>query len=216
MLVRTLIPVYLIIVLYSTNCLSQPKKNMTNGASSPIELINSSITATEKNNFAAFQQFYYIKSDKDKKEVEALIGLMKLEPRIKEFKDAGYKKFGDSFYEVLDKVHYELNLGLECMPDFKSVNTKEIKIQAMLEDTIASTTINQKDILGDSQRTGFIMIEEAGRWYYSIANGREVLYIAMNQLISEAEPMLAEAKTVEGLKEKINPLRNLFNDYYDL
>ncbi|MGB4773972.1 MAG: hypothetical protein WBP45_02255 [Daejeonella sp.] len=216
MLVKTIMQVCLVTILSAGTCLGQSAKMAMNGAGSPAELLNRSIAAVEKGDLDAFREFYLIKSDRDKKEVEALINLMKLEPRIKQFRDAGYKKFGDDFYEVLDKVHYELDLGLECMPDFKTANPKELKIQAMFGDTTVSKRTRQKDILGEpAMAAGFGMIKRSGRWYYVIADKREILYIAMNALVSKAEYLLAEAKTADDLTKKVSALRDLFNDYYD-
>lgn len=216
MLVKTIIPICLMTILSAATCLGQSAKMISNGAASPAELLNRSIAAVEKRDLDAFREFYLIKSDQDKKEVEALINLMKLEPRIKQFRDAGYKKFGDDFYEVLDKVHSELDLGLECMPDFKTVNPKELKIQTMFGDTTVSKRTSQKDILGEpAMAAGFGMIKRSGRWYYVIADKRESLYIAMNAFISKAEIMLKEAKTADELTKKVDLLRDLFNDYYN-
>lgn len=216
MLVKTIIALSLTTVLCVANCLGQAKKNITYGAASPAELLNRSITAVEKNDLDAFREFYLIKSGQDKKEVEAIINLMKLEPRIKQFRDAGYKKFGNDFYEVLDRVHYELDLGLGNFLDFKSINPKELKVQVMFGDTSVIHSITQKDILGyPTIASGVGMMKKSGRWYYVIADKRELLYIAINALVSKAEIMLAEEKTVEEMKKKIYPLRDLFNDYYD-
>ncbi len=204
-----------LLLFLSTIGISQMKgnKTMQQGAATPEELLQYSAKAIQEKRFDDFQTLYFAQSEKEKKEVFATIELLKLWERIEIWIKNGNEKFGGDFYNAIDAIKFELNLA--AVPNYSSA--KKIKLSKIQDDEFASTTLAYKDLLTNSEDyQGYGMEKHAGRWYHPLPTKRVVLAKAMEQCVTQLEKLLLQEKNAQDIVKKVKPLRDLFNEYYEL
>jgi len=192
------------------------KANAQKGASTPNELFKMAAANMKTNNMEAFRPLYNLQKNQTEKDLDAMIGVMKLYPRLKMFLENGRKKFGKDFnYEVIDRFNYELDASMNWVVDFEKTSTETFKVSKMAEDYIIATApTTQVNPDGETSNMSFVVMQYNGKWFFAVPYKRIELLKAVAPFIDQSEKLLQESTSAEELAKKMKPLGNLFSDYY--
>jgi hypothetical protein len=188
----------------------------TTGGSTPNELFKLAAQAMKDNNMEAFRPLYLLDKKQSAKDLDGMIGVMKLYPRLKAFLDNGAKKYGRDFNdEVLERFNYELDPATNWVLNFERASAREFKISKMGGQTLASALVTFVNFKGESSSASYVVMQNAERWYFSVPSKRAELLKALTPFVDQSEKFLKESKSAEELSTSMKPLHQLFDDYFN-
>ncbi len=184
------------------------------GASTPEAFFREAAEIKKSGTFTDFSRFYKPTDEFQKKEVDAIVGLMWEAQRARALLKLGKEKWGDDFEYVIDAGSYELGLCLDHDINFSIALSGEIKTSKMLDEIIATGTVSIIDVYGDEVMMSYPLIQKDGRWFIEIPDKRQILLEAVKGYLDELEILLNATKVLSEMEERIAGLSHHFEDYY--
>jgi hypothetical protein len=188
------------------------------GGATPNDLFAQAASAMQSQDYAAFGKLFLLQKDQKPEEIEAMVGIIKLYPKLIEFKEAGLKKFGKDFeYEIVTSTYgMDLDFGVNWKFDFEAAKNATYKQRDMFGELWAtSATKIAWEGFENSLNNPVTAVQKDGRWYMFLASKRVELLKALEKFIPEAQKLLEQSTSAEELAEKMKPLRDYFDDFHN-
>jgi hypothetical protein len=189
-----------------------------NGGATPNDLFTQAANAMQTQDYAVFGKLFLLQKNEKPEEIEAMVGIIKLYPKLIVFKEAGLKKFGKDFeYEVITStIGMDLDYGVNWKIDFEAAKNATYKQRDMFGEMWAtSTTRIAWEGFEKPLSNPVTAVQKDGRWYMMLATNRVELLKALEKYIPEAQKLLDQSTTAEELAEKMKPLRDYFDDFHN-
>lgn len=187
------------------------------GGATPQDLFRQAADAMQRKDYEAFRKLFLLQKDQQPGEIEAMIGIMKIYPKIMAFRALGLQKFGDDFeYEIITgPCGLDLDFGVNWKLDFDAAKNCTFKEQDMYgERTAISTTRVDWEGFEKPLKNPATAVQRNGRWYMVLATKRTELLRALEKFIPEAQKFLEESKSASELAEKMESLKKHFDSFY--
>jgi len=208
----------LVTFLIITSSVFMTKTFAQGGSATPNELFAIAAKAMETKDYAAFGKLFVLSKGEKPEEIDAMVGIIKLYPRIIEFKNSGIKKFGEAFkYEIISGTcSSDLDFGVNWKFDFEAAKNATFKQQKMFDEIWAnSTTPIECEGFERPVSNSIYALQKDGRWYMLLAKNRVKLLKALQKFVPEAQKSLEQSTSASELAKKISSLRSYFDDFYN-
>jgi hypothetical protein len=188
------------------------------GGATPNDLFTQAANAMQNHDYAAFGKLFTLQRGEKPEEIEAMIGIIKIYPKLIEFKENGLKKFGKDFeYEIITGPYFtDLDFGVNWKFDFEAAKNATFKEGKMFDEMWAKSTIK---IMWERFETPIgnpvTAVQKDGRWYMLLASNRVELLKALEKFVPEALKLLDQSTSAVQLAEKMKPMRSYFDDFHN-
>ena len=188
------------------------------GGETPKDLITKAANSLQAKDYVAFGKLFTLFKNEKPGEIDAMISIIKLYPKVIKFKDAGRKKFGKKFdYEISSgSVGSELDFGVNWKFDFEAAKNVTFHEEKRFDEMWAvSTTQIACENFEKPMKYPLSVVKKGDRWYMLLPTNRAELLKALEKFVPEAQKLLEQSKSAEDLADKLRPLLVYFNDFHD-